>query len=491
MPTNFQGEWKTAKDGFIKNARGVPPEISMLMSQGRDFGPALKSFDAAVGFEKLMKALPAVLRAKDDYETELTEALKKTDSKPGQAAIKALLKQIDGIWTEVEKLAQPPRPSGQMVASYKLREFDLAYGIKTEFLKVDPIKIEVDIEIDKVFKQLLDNHQVELRAADMGDAAMEELNKLRGAFTTAILAVDASIRKDPTILAAKTKEANEVLKYYGKIVEDRVNLVVQAAWKAYLGRKADLREFRIKSATKVVLGTIGVAVAVASAVASFGTAWMNIFAACKGIAEVGKALKTWAQDIDTVYALLIEDIKHVDKLNTEREKGKQKGGPGQKASKAKQVGKEVLAAMLPVTKDMLKATSAIEARCKQFSGLVSKLDTKADELSGIIQTVTKNLSGLPDRMLSTEQINLGRRMNKTVTGMMTELADLHGKAKRCARFAEAAMKAVKKLKAEDSWIGNTETAGGVGSKGVALYALANFCFACAEHGKQLVSLLPI
>jgi hypothetical protein len=491
MPTNFQGEWKTAKDSFIKNARGVPPEISMLMSQGRDFGPALKNFDAAVGFEKQMKAMPAVMRAKGEYESELTDALKKTDSKPGQAAIKALLKQIDNIWTEVEKAAQPPRPSGQMVSAYRLRTFNLAAGVKTEFLKVDPIPIDVEIEVDKVFKQLIDNGQAGLRAQDLGDTASAELDKVREAFSATILAVDASIRKDRTILAAKTKEANEVLKHYGKIVEDRVNLAVQASWKAYLARKADLREFRIKSATKVVLGTIGVAVAVTSAVASFGTAWMNIFAACKGIAEVGKTLKTWAQDIDTVYALLIEDIKHVDKLNTEREKGKKKDGPSQKGSKAKQVGREVVGAMLPVTKDMLKATSAIEARCKQFSGLVSKLDDKADELSGVIQAVTKNLSGLPDRMLSTEQINLGRRMSKTVTSMMTEIADLHAKTKRCARFADASMKAVKKLKAEDSWIGNTETAGGLGSKGVALYALANFCFACAENGKQLMSLLPV
>jgi hypothetical protein len=36
-----------------------------------------------------------------------------------------------------------------------------------------------------------------------------------------------------------------------------------------------------------------------------------------------------------------------------------------------------------------------------------------------------------------------------------------------------------------------ETARGVGSKGVAIYVLANFCLACADHGKQLISLLPV
>lgn len=490
MPTNFQAEWKKVKDDFIKMARDVPPEISMLLSQGRDFGPALKTFDAASGYEKRMKALPDVLRAKDDYESEIRSALKKTSSKVGQKGLEALLKQIDKIWKEVEQVAQPPRPSGTMVSGYQLRSFNLAAGVKTEFLKVDPIPVSVEIEVDKVFKALIDSGEAGLRAEDLGNTAKDELDKLSGAFRDTILAVDAGIKKDPSTLVAKTKEANEVLAYYGKIVEDRVNLAVQAAWNGYLARKKDLSAFRIKSATKIVLGTVGVAVAVTSVVASFGTGWMNIIAACKGIAEVGKAIKTWAEEIDTVYEKLIEDIEHVGKLNSQREAEKKKGG-GQKASKAKQVGKELVAAALPVTKDMLKATSAIEARCVQFSGLVSKLESKADELSGKIEKISKNLSGLPDRMLSTSQINLNRRMSQTVTKLFAEIAELHARTKRCARFAAAAMKAVKKLKAEDSWIGTTETAGGLGTKGVAIYALANFCFACADNGKQLLSLLPV
>lgn len=490
MATNFQSQWTTVKTAFIKNAREVPPEISMLLSQGRDFGPSLKSFDGAATFEKRMKCMPAVLHAKTEYETEIQAALKKTTSKVGQKAQEALLKQIDKIWKEVEDAAQPPRPSGQMVSSYRLRTFDLAAGVKPEFLKVNPILITVEIEVDKVFKELIDTGQAGLRAADLGDAALDALEKVRAAFRDTITAVDAGIKKDPSILVAKTKEANEVLAHYGRIVEDRINLALQEAWRAYLARKQDLKDFRVKSATKIVLGSIGVGVAVASVVLSFGTGWMNIIAACKGIAEVAKAIKTWAEEIDTVYAKLVDDILHVDKLNTQREAAKKKGD-GQKASKAKQVGKEVLAAALPVTKDMLKATSAIEARCVQFSGLTSKLEGKADELSGKIERITKSLTGLPDRMLATEQINLNRRMDKTVTKLFDEIGDLHKKTKQCARFAAAAMKAVKKLKAEDSWLGTTETAGGVGTKGVAIYALANFCLACADHGKQLISLLPV
>jgi hypothetical protein len=100
-----------------------------LLSQGRDFGPALKAFDNASNYEKRMECMPKVLRAKTEYETEITAALKKTESKIGRKAQEALLKQIDKIWKDVEAAAQPPRPSGQMVSSYTLRSFDLAAGI--------------------------------------------------------------------------------------------------------------------------------------------------------------------------------------------------------------------------------------------------------------------------------------------------------------------------------------------------------------------------
>jgi hypothetical protein len=229
MATNFQAQWTTVKDAFIKNAREVPPDISMLLSQGRDFGPSLQSFDGAPSFEKRMACMPAVLRANTEYETEIQAALKKTTSKIGQKAQQPLLKQIDKVWQEVELAAQPPRPTGQMVSGYRLRTFDLAAGVKPVFLKVDPILVTVEIEVDKVFKELIDTGQAGLRAEERGDAALEALEKVRQDFRNTIAAVDAAIKKDPTILAAKTNEANEVLAYYGRIVEDRINLALQEA----------------------------------------------------------------------------------------------------------------------------------------------------------------------------------------------------------------------------------------------------------------------
>jgi len=490
--SNFYAEWQAAKSGFLSaglKTKDVPPAfVGMIVGRGADFGPALKTFDAARTFTDRMKALPAVMRGRKEYQDAIKQALRESEHPKVSKALTELNRDIDVLWMKVEEAAQPPSPSGQMVPTYTLRSFDLAAGVKTEFLKLEPIPVDVVVEVDKVFKQLIDSGQVGFRAEVLGEAGKAELEKVRDAFRETIAKIDNTIKKDPSILAAKTKEANEVLKYYGKIVQTRVDEAVQARWRAYLSGKADLKSFETKSKVKIVLGTIGVAVAITSAALSFGVAWMSIMAACKGISDVGKALKTYSETIDKTYEKLLDDIVHVDKLNRQRDEAKKKG-EGQKASKAKEAAKEVIAGVLPITKGMLKVASDIDARCTQFSGQISKLETEADNLSGRIEVITRNLSTLPDRLLTTEQINLSRRMNKQLTTMMDDLADLARKVRAASAFFEKVKKAVAALKSKDSWTaGLSETLTGMGAKGIALYSAANFIYQCANAGKALIPL---
>jgi hypothetical protein len=196
MPaTSFQADWNSIKTAFVKHARDVPPEISMLISQGRDFGPALKSFDSATTFEKRMKAMPAVLKAKSEYEDEIQKALKTTTSKVGQKGLQMFLSQIDLLYTKVNTAAQPPRPSGRMVQGFVLRQFDLAAGVKPTYLKVDPIIVTAQIEVDSEFKKLMDAGEAGLRMDDLGEAALKELGNVREA---SILNVDQTIAADVT-----------------------------------------------------------------------------------------------------------------------------------------------------------------------------------------------------------------------------------------------------------------------------------------------------
>lgn len=483
----YQADWQAAKNGFFKSkltGLDVPPEIVMTLSQGNDLGPSLKKFDAAKTHEQKMAAMPAILKAKIAYEKELKKAILSAGTPKGKTALTTLQTGLHFIFKGVEEDAQPPRPSGKMVSAYTIRKFDLAAGIKTEYLKLEPLTIEVDIEVDETFKKLLDKGEAGFRVQILGDAANAELADIKTRFKDTILKVDATIKEDTTQLSKKTKEANEVLEYYRKLVEDRINLVVESEWKRYLGRRKDKNDFKVKTRMKVVFGTVGVAVAVASVALSFGTAWMNILAAVKGLAEVAKAIKTASETIEKTYQKLIDDMAHIDELNQKRAKG-----GGQKASKALQVGKEMLAGAMPLTKDMLKATSAIDARCVQFSGQIYSMEKEANKISGKLEIITKNLQGIPNRFLTTEQINLERRTSKTVTKLFEELADLHRRAQAATAFAERSRAAIDKLKKEDTWTaGITATSAGWGSKGVALFALANFIHECAKQGKSLIPL---
>ena len=47
-----------------------------------------------------------------------------------------------------------------------------------------------------------------------------------------------------------------------------------------------------------------------------------------------------------------------------------------------EAAKEVLVAVLPITKNMVRSATTVENRSKQLLGLVSKLEVAADRLTG-------------------------------------------------------------------------------------------------------------
>jgi chromosome segregation ATPase len=188
--------------------------------------------------------------------------------------------------------------------------------------------------------------------------------------------------------------------------------------------------------------------------------------------------------METTYKKLLEDMEHVAELNHERDEAKKKG---QKKSKTKEALKELAVALSPLNKAILKSASAIEDRAKQFLGQVSKLESKADDVVGEINKAVALLNGLPDRMMSVAQTAAAAEMNTKLTELMKGVADMHRRAQNAAGFGDRCLKAIKKLRKEDSWsAGLTADVGGVSNKAVVLFALANFIFEAAKHGKSLI-----
>ncbi len=486
--------WVAAKKKFLdSNLRtaDVPPEFVMQLSRGADLGPSLKTFEKAEGFEGRKKAIVDVLRAQDEYDRAMSSAVKATSNQAVKNAIETLHKSLLSIWIEVEAATQPPRPSGQMVKYETLRGFNLVGSFKPRFLDIQATKVDVGIEIDKTFDDLIKAGKESLKVEHLGNVAKAAIDKAAAAFVDTIKDLERKIETDHALMDpakrdAKIKEANDVLKHYAKIVEDNANAAVQNEWNAYLARRQYLKDFRVKCGVKLVLTTIGVGVAVASAAVSFGTLWMNIVAAVKGISDIAQTIKTLGEGIHKTYPKLVEEIQKVDKLNKQREKAI-KENKGQKASKALQSGKEFLNAALPITKSMFSSASTIEDRAKQLLGQVAKLEDEADDMVGKLNQLIKQMSSLPVKQMTPAQVKVAKEMDGHVEKLFAEIKKVHDDSQKAGKFGDRALKAVQKLKREDAWTaGLTADATNLGSRAIAVYSLANFCFQCASHGKSLI-----
>jgi len=489
--------WTQAKAEFDKSKAlfsSVPQWVAHLNKVG-NLVPMLKAFDKAEGYEARHKAMLPLRTAKQAYDKEIRVVFKliKDAKKEGTPAYKALdkfEKALAALIVEADKLAQPPRPGGGTVPHEVLRGFNLANGFKPKNLDLQATRVDVIIEIDKTLDEMIKKGQESLKIDHLGEVAKSELDKVAGIFSKTMEEVDAKIGElDSKRREAKIKEANEVLKHYARIVEDRLVKVVDKEWKDYLGRKQYLKDFRTKCVTKVVLGSVAVAVSVTSAVMSFGALWMNVVAAVKAISDITQTLKTWSEDLDKVYGLMLKDIDAIHQLNQQREAAKKKG-EGQKASKARHAAKEVLTGVLPITKNMVRSASSVEDRAKQLLGLVSKLEDQANVAVGYLNQTIKDMSKLPEKQMTPALRADADKINQTVKKLFAEIQDMHRRSQNCAHFGQRALMEAKKLRVEDLWTGSlTAETMGMGTKGVAIYALANFCLETAKHGTTLLSLL--
>lgn len=375
-----------------------------------------------------------------------------------------------------------------------LRNFNLNGGLKSKYLDVKATQISIDIEIDDALNDLIKAGKESLKISHLGDVAKAEVEKASKAFVATIQGIDTKLAKmltDGEKIATEVKEANEVLTYYSKIVKSNVEGAVQREWQAYVSRRKHLSAFRVKCVTKIALGTIGLGVAVGSAVLSFGALWWNVCVAAKVVSDLVQTCKTWAQDLDDVYASLVKDIEKVDELNQQREKALNTK-EAQKLSKTKEGLKELMNGVLPITKSMLKATSEVENTCKQYMGLVAKLENKADDIVGELNKAVKGMSKLPEKSMSPELKKIAAQVQTQFEKLFEEIADLHRKTQSAAKFGERAMKATKKLRASDSWGSlDPERSLDISKHGISGYSVANFLVQLLMNGKDIIALIPV
>ena len=493
MP-NFFARYTAATAEFDKVKALYPANSLAGLKKGAAFGTALKAFDKAANFELRQKVMAAVRTADQVYDKEirlLMAAIQK-EGKKDSPAYKALVKlqnKMNELLAEAQDEAQPPKPGGGTVPYEVLRSFNLGNGFKPKYLSLEATKVDVTIAIDKTLDALIKSGEESLKINYLGDVAKEEVTKLGDAFSATMKEIDGKLEGlDAKGRETKIKEANEVLKHYAKIVQTNVNTAVMKEWKAYLDRRKYLSDFRLECIAKVALGAVGAGVAAASMVLSFGALWQSIFGLAKAILSIADTLKTWSQNIDQVYELLVKDIDAISDLNVQREQAKAKG-ESQKGSKAKEAGKEVLVALLPITKNMVRSATTVENRAKQLLGLVSKLEVGADKLTGTLNQAVAAMSKLPEKQMNAAMKADAEKMQQTFEKLFGEITDLHARSQKLATFGNTALVQAQKLLKEDSWTAPAADKTNLGSRAFTLYSLANFGYEIGKHGASLISLL--
>jgi hypothetical protein len=136
---------------------------------------------------------------------------------------------------------------------------------------------------------------------------------------------------------------------------------------------------------------------------------------------------------------------------------------------------------------MIKCTSEIENTCKQFLGLISKLESQADDIVGELNKTIKLMSKLPEKDMTAELKKIAKDMEKKFDELHDEIVDLHKKSQNAAKFGDRCYEAAKKLRKEDSWGRlDPENSLDCGKHAVVAYAVANFIYQCCMEGKSLI-----
>lgn len=389
----LRADWQTAKGRLLDRRAGLPEDIAKQMGKGADLGPTLDKLEKAKGYEAQQKLLPDALKAKGIYEKGIAAMQAKMKSAkpqnaPGLKAIDVFEKDLKGIWREVEALCAPPRPLGRMVPMHLLFNKTIGASLKLRNFAYEGVEVRVTISIDEVLADIIKNELQGALFTNLMAAVKKEHDKHEKAFVATIKDLDAKLG---TMLLDRegskklTKEANEVLAHYGRILEDRLGAVVDQLWKEFIGRQQHLKGFKKECVISAVTNTIAIGVAATSIALSFGTALINVLVIAKSVGELAKTLDRATRTVDEAEKDMRDRLGHIEELVRNRVKAL-KSGEGQKANKAGEMAKTALVTLFgSYSKDFVNTTKYTENLAKEYNGKISDLEKKSAEMYKSVQ----------------------------------------------------------------------------------------------------------
>jgi len=291
---------------------------------------------------------------------------------------------------------------------------DFAAGLSVKHVKVPKMPANVTWENVEALKGYDTNKEKEILQSLIAKA-LAELKAAKGEIQDAILDFDAAYGKKPP---ATQDEADERLKTFQKVCgqvakaqEGKVKKAVEDVWEMHKKRDAALTKMNLKFSAEIVLASISLSVAIASAVLSMGVLAVTILGAAKTVVTTALTIKEFAGDRDAAAEQVIDiDVTLSKAYNGPKVKGK-----------AFKTAKEIAAAAgMP----FIDTVGKMESKLEDFLGKSARVDAQAQKAFESANKLMDALKKVDAAKVGADNAKRADQMGAKVGALLDKVGDL-------------------------------------------------------------------
>jgi hypothetical protein len=398
----LQETWKTAKKAWEKNAvghvrRAALDEMATAGFGSLDLGKLLGKVDQAKTLAARREAWARAGAVVARYENAVAKARRADLDPRGKKGLVNLAEALTAIGVEANAACQDPAPSKRAAELRLVSKMNLAAGLKPVHLVVGRLDVSGWLVVDETLLALEKAGELGFRWTEVQREISAFLEDASKRFRDTILAIDAKLATvDEAQRAKRLAEAREVLEHYRKVVEQRINAIVDAHWDRAVRRQQFLRDFEKECKVDIAVAAVTIAVTSTSVALSFGSAAIGVLAIAKATLEIALTLEKLSRSADDVRKKLEPKMEGIQKLWRQREAAR-RAGRTDHGSKTLEVGKEAVAsAMGQISSRLMTTTSRTLKEARELVGKLSVVEREAGRMHKEIERFTATFPSAPE-----------------------------------------------------------------------------------------------
>jgi len=389
--------------------------------------------------------------------------------------------RADQAATRPQQEANGENPDQEKIQIYA-RNF--AIGLEAENFEIPALNVEAFVIVDSFVKDLLDRNEYGYSWINVREECNNSVESSRAIFAETIREIDENWANLSEVeQLAKAMEVEDVLAFYGTVVEENLKQVVADFWAGMISRQKFLKKFKMECKVDIGFSTLTIATGSAAIALSFGTAAITAVAIAKAVVDIAVVANKLCRSAESMESHLYSNLVQIEELCVQRRTAKEEGR-SQTASKTAQAAKEAATTAIgQISSLMMTTVSRTKKESKEYYGKLSLMEVKAGELYKKIQEAASTFSNVSDA-----------ENNETVTTARLKFEDMAAEFEKFNRnlrqkieFGQLALDVCNEATREDYVPSITKP----GTSGVAallgLYALAGVIIFAATGGTVNIS----